>query len=179
MSNVVTPSGPLASSAKWLRANAKPVAWLALLLGLAVGRPGAIFLADVLLILTALVYLVRLLTALVRRRREAVMHAVLWLLVCAVIFWASRVATHVYRVQSRTAGDALVAQVLAWRSANDGQWPADYATVTGAPRGRVGMLPHYGRGSDGQPYLFYRDAWSGFETWSYDFETRGWTFRRD
>ena len=54
---------------------------------------------------------------------------------------------------------------------------ADQA-VAGQARPRGLAAPHYLYAND-QPHLFYRSAWSGFDTWSYDFSTGHWVFQPD
>ena len=161
------------------RANAGRVVWLVVLVALAVRGPGQIFLSDMLVVISFGYQLVRLLIALVRRQPIVVRHAALGLLLCVLAWGALRWTTLVYTAQARERADALVTKVVAWRDGHGGQWPADLVAVTGLPPLRSSTAPRYGLSANGQPYLFYRDAWSGFDTWFYDFEAREWQFHPD
>ena len=173
-----------ATQSPWLshaRAYGRLLLWLALLLGWAWTRPGAIFVPDMLGGVTVLTLVVRLAMAGVRRRvRRAggVPVAAVKLLLGLMAFGGIRWADSHWAAQWRNGANALVEQVQAWRAAHGGQYPPNYEAVAGQARPRGLAAPHYLYAND-QPHLFYRSAWSGFDTWSYDFSTGHWVFQPD
>ena len=100
------------------------------------------------------------------------------LLLGLLAFGGIRWADAHWAAQWRNDANALVAQVQAWRAAHGGQYPPNYQAVAGQARPRGLAAPHYLYAND-QPHLFYRSAWSGFDTWSYDFSTSHWVFQPD
>ena len=178
--HVATPA-PSSAWTVWVRAHALLAIWLVVLAGWAWAQPGSIFMADMLWGFTLLTLVVKLVWAGVRRlaRQPARLRpALVGIALCVLSFGALRWATHHWEDRFRRNGDALVAQVKAWRDTHGGQYPPSHQVLTGQARAPRLGAPHYFL-HDERPSLMYRSAWSGFDSWHYDFETNRWEFFPD
>lgn len=147
--------------------------WLLATLAWAAWQTGSIFLSTLALGLAALYLLLQSLARL-WRPGPPLAHLLgrwlLWALACAAV-WG---ITQWREAQLRAQADAAVAALWQWHGQHQ-RFPPHLPPLNPPPGARL----HYGFDRQGQPYLFYCSAWSGFDTWHYDFAQRQWRFQPD